>query len=564
MDKRKTENVIPIIDLFAGPGGLGEGFSSLIDENNERVFKIRLSIEKDEHAHQTLKLRSFFRQFKPGKVPEDYYTFVRGGMTIDELYKKYPKEATHSDEEAWCGTLGIPDKDDKNGVSNEDVDERIKVALAGNTKWLLIGGPPCQAYSLAGRSRRKETILDSTKDKRVDLYKEYLRIIAVHSPAIFVMENVKGLLSAKTEEENIFRRILNDLSDPVTACLSEGEKITKKNPATKYRIYSLTTETTEFDSDGNPIFNPKDFLIKAEDYGIPQKRHRIILLGVREDCPSPEGTLEKSDQVSLESVIGKLPPVRSGITRLFSHSTIEKDNEGNPKKKRHYIKVKDSYENWLSYVNDFDKELDGFIGSSEHHVNTDWPTTLGREFWPSQRPHIDASHQLESWYKDKKLAGILHHVSRKHLIDDLKRYLFASRYTSQKGTFPRLEDYKLAGNNLLPDHENAESGKFSDRFRVQLPDIPATTVTSHISKDGHYFIHYDSVQCRSFTVREAARVQTFPDNYFFCGERTQQFHQVGNAVPPFLAFQIANVVHKIFQRRETESVKKGTKNEILM
>lgn len=128
--------------------------------------------------------------------------------------------------------------------------------------------------------------------------------------------------------------------------------------------------------------------------------------------------------------------------------------------------------------------------------------------------------------------------------------MFAARYTREKGVFPRLEDYKHAAIDLLPDHENAESGKFADRFRVQLPDIPATTVTSHISKDGHYFIHYDPAQCRSFTVREAARVQTFPDNYYFCGGRTQKFHQVGNAVPPYLAYQIADIVLDIFRRND--------------
>ena len=119
---------------------------------------------------------------------------------------------------------------------------------------------------------------------------------------------------------------------------------------------------------------------------------------------------------------------------------------------------------------------------------------------------------------------------RSHIIEDLYRYLFVACFARVKGRSPKLSDFPLT---LLPKHENVgkgvEENKFADRFRTQLYGEPSKTVTSHISKDGHYFIHPDSGQCRSLTVREAARIQTFPDNYYFCGSRTQQFHQVGNA-----------------------------------
>jgi len=122
---------------------------------------------------------------------------------------------------------------------------------------------------------------------------------------------------------------------------------------------------------------------------------------------------------------------------------------------------------------------------------------------------------------------------------DLQRYLFAAAYAEVAHRSPKMIDFPRG---LIPRHKNAEDGNtkvFSDRFRVQTRDRVATTVTCHIAKDGHYYIHYDPQQCRSLSVREAARIQTFPDNYLFEGNRTAQYTQVGNAVPPFLAGQIA-------------------------
>ena len=151
---------------------------------------------------------------------------------------------------------------------------------------------------------------------------------------------------------------------------------------------------------------------------------------------------------------------------------------------------------------------------------------------------------------DERLKGVCNHTTRSHIVEDLHRYLFASCFARTKGNSPVLKFFPDA---LLPKHKNAkmaskqDSGIFADRFRVQLEDRPSKTITSHISKDGHYYIHYDPLQCRSLTVREAARLQTFPDNYFFCGPRTAQYIQVGNAVPPLLSQQIAEKVYKILR-----------------
>jgi DNA (cytosine-5)-methyltransferase 1 len=147
---------------------------------------------------------------------------------------------------------------------------------------------------------------------------------------------------------------------------------------------------------------------------------------------------------------------------------------------------------------------------------------------------------------DEKELRVCNHETRSHIEEDLWRYFFAACFAQEYKRSPKLEDFPPA---LLPKHRNVKDAvagkKFADRFRVQLPDKPSTTVVSHISKDGHYYIHYDPRQYRSLTVREAARLQTFPDNYFFEGRRTQQFHQVGNAVPPLLAKKIAEIVYSL-------------------
>lgn len=154
--------------------------------------------------------------------------------------------------------------------------------------------------------------------------------------------------------------------------------------------------------------------------------------------------------------------------------------------------------------------------------------------------------RLGAWLSDPDLDSLPNHETRGHRRDDLARYAFVATFGEIFGRSPKADEFPAL---LAPDHRNWDSGKFADRFRVQLWNRPSTTVTSHISKDGHYFIHPDTQQCRSLTVREAARLQTFPDNYCFEGNRTEQFVQVGNAVPPLMARQIADALAQMLELR---------------
>jgi len=152
--------------------------------------------------------------------------------------------------------------------------------------------------------------------------------------------------------------------------------------------------------------------------------------------------------------------------------------------------------------------------------------------------------ELMCFIQDESLDTLPNHETRSHMEGDLARYLYCSLFSEVAKRSPKASEFP---ESLAPAHANWKSGKFADRFRVQVNDAPSTTITSHISKDGHYFIHPDPRQCRSLTVREAARLQTFPDNYLFLGNRTEQFVQVGNAVPPFLAKKIATALRSLLR-----------------
>ncbi|WP_429011510.1 DNA cytosine methyltransferase [Aeromonas veronii] len=510
---------IPVVDLFAGPGGLGEGFSSL---NDGKAFEIRVSAEKDPIARETLRLRSFYRLLKNHRRDclQDYYQYCNGDA--DQPYTEKTNDLWEkAGLEAMCLEIGSES-------GNQLLDQAITKALENRNEsqpWVLIGGPPCQAYSLAGRSRNKgKSDYKPEEDHRHFLYKEYLRIIQRNRPDIFVMENVKGILSSKINGDFIFHQILRDLANPNAALDVSDDDV-------RYQIVSLVSDEVFRDGDDPKAIDARKFIIKSEEYGIPQARHRVILLGIRDDRILTElPKLSQEEPITVKQVIGDLPVLRSKLS-----------------------KQEDSYENWVSSVNDqlmelalnaplgaeHIKPLANKLSAVAETLEASNPGALRLE--KDDKSGFIGNYELEKWYSDPKLKVWLNHETRGHRIDDLARYGFAACFAEEYGRSPKGHtDFCLPG--LAPDHKNWESGNFSDRFRVQLADAPSTTITSHISKDGHYFIHYDPRQCRSLTVREAARLQTFPDNYFFQGGRTQQYHQVGNAVPPLLANRIAKLV----------------------
>lgn len=508
------KSAYPLIDVFAGPGGLGEGFSSLLRGKSDACFRSVVSIEKDEFAYKTLLLRHFLRAFKGSELPDDYYRYLNSEITIDDLYRLHPAEKAHADKSAIKIVLGAN--------NHEFVSELITNRLQRKKKWVLVGGPPCQAYSLVGRSRMMGDP-EFEEDERHFLYREYLQIIIDHAPPVFVMENVKGLLSARVKGELVINRILSDLSAPKNALGMSSNGL-------GYKLYSLSEDELP-----GKKSDPRLFLVRAEEYGVPQARHRMFIVGVRSDIDVQPAKLKPHKPPTLEQTIGNLPKIRSGIS-----------------------KGGDSYEKWRREILNLDpapirKELNGHSYAKElmELLGVDFEQQLKTlEKYSTKYPEKPSySHNaLDSIY-DSRLAVLDSHESRSHMPSDLRRYKFAASFATVTGKSPKLADFPIS---LLPNHANVEDGRagkmFSDRFRVQLPKQPSTTVTSHISKDGHYFIHYDPKQCRSLTVREAARLQTFPDNYRFEGPRTSQYHQVGNAVPPYLARQIAAIISDVLDQ----------------
>lgn len=505
-----------LVDLFAGPGGLGEGFASLKVDGHS-PFHIGISVEKEASAHRTLRLRAFLREYRRRYecLPDQFIDF-HAGLTGEPDWSSVDAQSWRvALDEARALELGTE-------AATTAVDDAITKLRQDFDETILIGGPPCQAYSLVGRARSRGKLgYVPEEDERHYLFREYIRVLDKLRPAAFVMENVKGLLSSTVESRLVFEMLMEDLSS-----LGTGR-------GHQYELRAIRVQ------DGTAglqqAMRPSDFIVRAEEFGVPQRRHRVIIVGIRSDIANRAAGAQIAVSGMARTVsdaIGTMPALRSGISR-----------------------GRDDVSAWQHEIVRAAKELSSICMGEDGEALRDAFLSIAQrleDVVPNARAasrlsegYGTSNDELMRWIERPELRVIAQHETRGHMASDLWRYLFAAVFGQVHGYSPKAADFPLA---ISPDHRNWHSGVFNDRFRVQLSREASTTVTSHISKDGHYFIHPDPIQCRSLTVREAARLQTFPDDYLFLGNRTQQYVQVGNAVPPFLARMIADLLRVSLDR----------------
>lgn len=392
---------LTFIDLFAGCGGLSEGFY-------KQGFKSLTHVEYDHYACESLRTRM--------------------------KYYGYEKE-----------NISVLEKD----ITDDDIIEKIKSEINNTEVDLLIGGPPCQSFSSLGRAKDDNGMQD---DPRNYLFESYEKILNHFKPKIFVFENVTGLLTAKLGKEKTVKVILKRLG----------------------KEYNLITD-------------PVKMVLNSCDYGVPQIRKRVILIGVKKGI--------------------KIKPahIYEGIIKTHFNPVSDETERANKQK---YVTVKEAI--------------------------SDLPAMK-----PGEGEKI-IKHKVESWndylskVRSKEDERLLDHVARTHNEKDRKRYLAMSK---NKWTFKELLEKKPSLNHI-------KQRVFNNSYVVQFWDKPARTIIAHLYKDGNQFIHPDHKQERTLTAREAARLQSFPDDFIFEGSRTQQYKQIGNAVPPLMAEAIAKSVKK--------------------
>lgn len=531
---------VPVIDLFAGPGGLSEGFSRsrLLD------YEIAVSIEKDPMVYETLLLRAAHRAVARSGMATHELWAAWDRIIADESWERvfdsieqsgielFRTACAKARADAWNLELG----EDSQQAASQGIRSRLRPFIRNGMlpdNAVLIGGPPCQAYSLVGRARNrgKENYVPED-DHRHFLYKEYLQVIREFRPAVFVMENVKGILTSKVGERPIFESIVADLQRPDLASGADT--------ALHYTLVTLSPAGGELLDE----IEPRSFVIRAEDHGIPQARHRVIICGVRRDVLARAGgigRLRRGEPPTVGEVIDDLPRLRPQLSSRGRGATWPAVLDQS---------VLDVSLEQLQARDGSSARVARQMGIARRAIRRESDPGSGgiaRHLGPLTHSCPQA---LCSWYQERPVSVLANHECRSHMPQDLARYLFVSSYGLVLGQSPTLAKFPRA---LLPRHANVDPDNpgasiFKDRFRVQLGHRHSMTVTSHIGKDGHAFIHPDPSQCRSLTVREAARLQTFPDSYVFLGTRTSQYSQVGNAVPPLLARQIADVVADVLVR----------------
>lgn len=423
MNERKYR----FIDLFAGAGGLSEGF---VQNGN---FEPLAHVEMNKDACNTLRTRACYYYLKENSKLNLYEDYQKGKLSQEELYAHVPQGLIDTvinseiSEESIKGIFSIID----DIVSNEEIEDLD----------LIIGGPPCQAYSLVGRAVSSDKM---ESDPRNYLYKQYVEFLQHYNPRMFIFENVPGILTAKKGET--FKTILR-----------------------------------EFDRIGYTV----DYkILNASDFGVLQNRRRVIVIGWRKgfDFTYPEFDVSNiSMNAVVNDILSDLSPLKRG----------EEKNE--------YI------------------------------------------YPPNQ-------YLIDSGIRNKQDV-LTHHICRKHNKNDLaiyKRIIHAWNKGQSRLKYTDLPE-------KLKTHKNVTA--FLDRYKIMAGDIKCSqTMIAHIAKDGHYFIHPDIKQCRSISVREAARVQSFPDNYYFEGSRSAKFVQIGNAVPPLMAKGLAKKIMTILEETDYEKV----------
>jgi len=401
------------IDLFSGAGGLSEGFI-------KAGFNPIAHVEIDENACKTLETRLIYHKLKNENKLEFYN---------DYLLEKISREtfiSNHGDKKLSDSVLNIP----IGGKNNKIIFDKIDSLAKGEQIDLVVGGPPCQAYSLVGRARDKDGMKN---DPRNFLYKEYAKFLKKYNPKVFVFENVMGLITA------------------------DGGKYFK-NMRTYFKRIGYELDYT---------------IQKSEDFGVLQKRRRIILIGWQKglDFKYPEFAKIENNFIikNILSDLKKLKPGEQNNITKYSGNTTD-------------------------YLDKF--ELRNGVDFVTQHV---------------ARPHNDRDLEIykiaiKKWKKNERL---------------------------------KYPDLPIE----LKTHKNEKS--FLDRYKVVDANGFAHTMVAHIAKDGHHYIYPDIKQVRSLSVREAARIQSFPDDFFFEGGRSAAFRQIGNAVPPLMAKEIANKINDL-------------------